>query len=155
MATGSFSSEDLIDDAGIPWVGGSSAGAPKIVGDDMILSSLTELKYTPPANTSLIRVHGPVGDNPERPTGQEPQLVAQGKSTSFEQKCTALLDPLPSWFNLSNLPVAEQDGLRNVTNMTLFLFPLDPAVQYTLKVLPRDNESTCIVSGITTYLFQL
>lgn len=153
MATAGFTSGDLISDSGTPWQGGLAAGQPTVVDGAMVLSSLTELSYTPPRNTSLIRVLGPVGDNPGRPTGHEAQLVAQGFRGDFVQRCTAILEPAPAWFNASELPNAEQGGPRNITNSTLFLFPLDPTVQYTLKVLPRNNVSTCIVSGITTYPF--
>lgn len=160
IVTQSFRSDALLNNkewkgsasrGGTPWLGSTSnmASTPLIEGNDMVLQSLLELTYTPPANTSLIRVLGPVREDPRMRTWEQVEIE------QFGRKCIALLDPQPPWFNTSFLPEANQDSARNRTNSTLFLLPLDPTVQYKLTVLPFNNVSVCLVSGFTTYPFHL
>lgn len=161
MKVQSFNSSNIIPDAGQPFWLGSSGEVAEVSGNDLVLESLMELVFAPPANTSLVRVLGPVGPN-----------IQQLKTTPFDPElpvCVALLDPAPPWLQSTlsmelehfvmelayNWPMAWQAFPRNFTNTTLFLLPLDPTVQYKVKILPRRNTTLCVVSGFQTYPFHL
>lgn len=161
MTSQGFNSSDLIPDAGRPFWLGHSGETPAVSGDNLVLESLMELVFTPPPNTSLVRVLGPACPN-----------IQQLNTTPYapdQPVCVALLDPAPPWLQATlslgleervavfdyNWPMAWQTSPRNATNTTLFLLPLDPAVQYKVKVLPRNNHTLCAVSGFQTYPFHL
>lgn len=106
--------------------------------DAMVLKNATELSYRVPSNTTLIRVLGPVGIYNESWDGS---------------RCFAYLEPHPPWWNVSGYPVSASWKVVNGTNRTMFLLPVDPAVQTTLYVGPVGNEASCWVSGIQSYPF--
>lgn len=155
MLTSRFTAGDIINDGGeLGTQYRVDVASPPKSGDSMILQAMVELNYEVPSGTALLSVHGPAGSNPA--WSQRPR----GAAVELEPLCTFLLDPQPSWFNNSavlddRLPLAWQDASRNETNTTLFLIPLDPTVDHSLKILSRDNVSVCVVSGIKTYPFKL
>lgn len=109
-----------------------------VVDDSVVLKNSTELTYKIPANTTLIQVLGPVGKY----------------NQSFDgSRCFAALDPHPPWWRNFSFPLSASYKLLNQTNRTMFLLPVDPAVDTTVIVGPVGNVSSCWVSGISSYPF--
>lgn len=110
-----------------------------IVDGALVLQNLTELSYTLPPNTSLVRVLGP---------------VKQDESWKELAVCWAALEPKPSWWFPSNFPTSRSFKEQNAENQTMFILPIDPTIQTTLKIGSslRANQS-CRLSGIQTYPF--
>lgn len=135
-----FTSGDVIKDS-------ESTANPRYIFKDeetLELRNLTELHYTPPDNTSLVQVLGL--------TVEEGYLRTMSGRTSH--RCAAILDPRPLWWNeTAGPPLAWQDGPLNISHKDLFILPLDPAVRYTLKVLPRYNSSYCRINAIKAYSY--
>lgn len=110
-----------------------------VKGDYLLIGNATEAVYKVPQNTTLVEVFGPVGENSEW----------EGYGS-----CYASFDPKPSWWN-GLIPVSSaQKLLVNMKNQTVFLLPIDPAQEFTLRVGAPANES-CPISGIRTYPFHL
>lgn len=110
----------------------------KFYDDAIVLRNLTELHYEVPANTTLIRVYGPVGSN---------------DLSWYGSQCYAALDPRQSWWRTNNLPLSAPLKAVNATNQTMFLLPVDPAVRTTLKIGTYGLQSSCFVSGVSSYPF--
>lgn len=104
------------------------------------LQNMTELSFAVPPNTTLLRVLGPVRDADE-----------------WDQKanCYAALDPEPSWWKPSNFPLSTSYKPNSGSNRTLFLLPIDPTVEFTLRLGPPNPASKCVVDGIQSYPFYL
>lgn len=110
----------------------------KVVDDAIQLGSSTELFYQLPANTTLVRVFGPVGLQ---------------DATTDGSVCFAALDPLPSWWNNKTYPKSSSHKMLNGTNQTMFLLPVDPTVETKVIVGPDNENAQCWISGISTYPF--
>lgn len=155
-------SRKIITDAGERWKYGLVRPiAPPTSGADLLLLSLVELTYKVPSGTSLVRVLGPIGVNPAWAKDIDERngvLVSESGTDSnsrLKLQCTFLLEPQPPWIDANaTLPISYQDRIRNSTNETLFLIPLDPTVDYKLKVLPPNNRTVCVMSGVQTYPFK-
>lgn len=106
--------------------------------DYVLLKNNTELSYLAPANTTLIRVYGRVGTMNQSVKGSH---------------CYADLDPRPSWFKPGEFPIAAEEKAVDAHNRTLFMLPIDPAIRTTVKVGSLDLDTTCFVSGFSTYPF--
>lgn len=104
----------------------------------LLIGKTTEAVYKVPQNTTLVEVLGPVGDHPDW----------EGFST-----CYATFDPKPSWWN-GLIPSTMSYKYINVNNQTLFLLPIDPTIDFTLRIGAAGND-TCPISGIRTYPFHL
>lgn len=97
------------------------------------------MTYGVPKNTTLVEVLGPVGIDGE--VGDDPQ------------ECYARFQPNPFWWSEKRVPVGTSLKHQNRMEQTLFLLPLDPAVQYTLFVGPTNMTMSCRVSHIRSYPF--
>lgn len=164
MSLGPFSSGDVWTETGAPWAssGNSDTASSPIVqieGDSVLLANLTELTFEPPANTSLIRILGPSGADAKWTTSDH--LAPEHEDLKLNLFCTLLLDPMPDWIfrritpTHTHFPLASFEGPVFVPNLTHFLIPLDPTVNYKVTVLPQNNKSVCVTSGIKTYSFYL
>lgn len=111
----------------------------EIVEGVVVLQNFTEISYTLPPNTTLVQVLGPV------------KLDDSWTDTAV---CWAALDPQPDWWHPANIPVSRSRKEQNSENRTMFIIPVDPTVNTTLKVGSgiRANEA-CRVSGIKAYPF--
>lgn len=109
-----------------------------IEGDTVVLKNFTEMSYKLPTNTTLIRVYGPVG---------------AGNTTWDGGMCYATIDPLPAWWRNDSFPFAAGFKLTNSTNRTMFLLPVDPAVESTVKIGALGQDASCRISGISAYPF--
>lgn len=109
-----------------------------VLNDTVLLKNYTELSYTAPSNTTLIRVYGPVGIYSE---------------SFYGSRCYATLDPHPAWWRNLSFPQSGQYKVRNETNRTMFLLPVDPTVRTTVRIGPVGNMTSCWVSGISSYPF--
>lgn len=103
-----------------------------------MLKNMTELSYTAPPNTTLIQVFGPVG---------------QMNGSVGGSMCYADLDPPPPWWKNASFPLSSSEKAVNGVNRTLFLLPIDPSVQTTVRVGTLGLDSTCFISGISSYPF--
>lgn len=110
----------------------------KIDEGHIMLKNMTELSYTAPPNTTLIQVFGPVG---------------QLNGSSAGSMCYADLDPPPPWWRNASFPISSSEKAVNGVNRTLFLLPVDPSVQTTVRVGTLGLDSTCFISGISSYPF--
>lgn len=109
------------------------------VGEDyLLLKNNTEFSYLVPANTTLIRVYGRVGTMIDSVKGSH---------------CYADLDPRPSWFKPGEFPISAQQKAVDAHNRTLFMLPVDPTVRTTVRVGSLDLDTTCFLSGFSTYPF--
>lgn len=109
-------------------------------GNHLLLWNSTELVYKLPQNTTLVEVLGPVGEHP--------RWVGNAN-------CYATLDPRPPWWNGTNFPLSTSKKAVNMTDQTMFVLPLPPNIQYTLRVGALGQENTCPVSSLRTYPFHL
>lgn len=111
-----------------------------IEGDSLVLLNFTEMAYKVPPNTTLIRVYGPVGvDN----------------TTYDGGLCYAAVEPRPAWWSNDSFPLAAGYKLTNSTNRTMFLLPVDPAVESMVKIGALGWDASCRISGISSYPFHL
>lgn len=110
----------------------------EFIDDAIILQNLTELSFKVPENTTLIRVLGPVGIYDKAYRGSQ---------------CYAAVDPPPAWWRNDSFPLSASWKMVNETNRTMFLLPVDPEVRSTLKVGTLGLDSTCFISGISSYPF--
>lgn len=104
----------------------------------LVLENSTELIYTVPSNTTLIEVLGPVGDYSD---------------WSGLSRCYAVLNPRPRWWQKPNFPLSVSQKFVNASDQTMFLLPIDPAIEYEVRVGSYGNETSCPVSAIRTYPF--
>lgn len=115
-----------------------SLNETRAAGSDWLkLQNVTELSYVVPANTTLLRVLGPVAD-----------------AFAHESDCYASLSPDPSWWRRGNFPIASQYRRKlkpGLVNRTMFILPVDPAVQHTLQVGSPRPFVACRISGIQSY----
>lgn len=116
----------------------NTAGPKFEVIDGHVALENTELFYPVPSNTTLVEVLGPAGTNP-------------GWRGAAE--CYAFLNPRPSWWLEGNFPISVAWQPLNATNQTMFLLPIDPEIQYEVRVGTLGNETTCPVSAIRSYPF--
>lgn len=112
--------------------------AHRIIDNYLLIGNATEAVYKVPQNTTLIEVFGPVGDDNEW----------QGRST-----CYATFDPKPSWWN-GLVPTSLSVKNFRRSNRTMFILPIDPTIDFTLRIGAPQNV-TCPISGIRTYPFHL
>lgn len=111
-----------------------------MVEDDVLwLSKNTELNYKVPKNTTLIQVLGPVG--------------VHGTLGDNRQECLAHLQPPPFWWTNKRLPLSVSLKPQNRVQQTLFVLPVDPAVEHKLYLTSSDPNVTCRVSHIRSYPF--
>lgn len=108
-------------------------------GDHLLLPGNAEVAYNVPPNTTLIEVLGPVGNRTSIWWG--------------DSECYAYLNPRPSWWLSSNVPTSRSVKPLNATEQTMFLFPIDPAIAFELRVGALGNTTTCPVSAFRTYPF--
>lgn len=114
-----------------------------VVEGHLLLSINAEASYKLPSNTSVVEVLGPVGAN-EAWTGRG--------------QCYVTLDPKPWWWTHNGIPysTARKQFLRyNLSNQTMFLLPLSPTAQYTLRIGNLGENTTCAFNGIRSYPFHL
>lgn len=109
-----------------------------VIDDSLVLFNSTELSYRVPANTTLIQVLGPVGTY---------------NKTSEPNRCYAAVDPHAPWWGNKSFPRSWSYKLRNDTNRTMFLLPVDPAVDTTVKIGALGDRASCRVSGFKSYPF--
>lgn len=112
--------------------------AYNVLDGHVALRNTSEIAYTLPANTTLVEVLGPAGTHPE------------WMGTS---ECYAFLNPRPSWWKESNFPLSTSQRQVNATDQTMFLLPIDPEIQYEVRVGALGNTTTCPVGAIRTYPF--
>lgn len=103
-----------------------------IENNSVTFTTYTELVYDVPAQTSLINITGPVFDAPMA-------------------GCYAILDPEPEWWNSDMIPTANPGKPSYRADQTYMLLPTDPRVTYQLIIGANGNDTTCAVTGITTY----
>lgn len=114
----------------------TGAGTTYAVSENYaLLSNSTEISYTVPPNTTLIEVVGPTG-------GENGWLG-----------CYADFHPRPSWWIEGDVPVAQTYKPQNSTDQTLFFLPIDPTIQFTLRVGALGQGQPCGISGFRTYPF--
>lgn len=142
VRNGELDSRFTIENA--TWLGtsGENTAIPKRQADyevrdnHVVLSDMMAVSYALPPNTTLVRVLGPT-------------VV---ESEPFDQ-CTAILDPSPDWWQPSNQTYSYGYKAIREANRTLFLIPIDPAVQTTIKISPWITTTECYVGGIQSYPF--
>lgn len=106
-----------------------------------VLYNMTELVYKVPQNTSLVEVLGPVGGYP----------YWWGRS-----ECYATFQPRPSWLKDDVLPTSVSAKVTNVSEVqTMFLLPLAPDVEYTLYLGGVSHQTSCPISAIRSYPYEL
>lgn len=113
-----------------------------VLDDHIILANSTEMVYQVPRNTTLLEVLGPVGTND----------AWVGRSL-----CYVYLDPKPSyWAPPVAWSTSTKKKLHNyVANQTMFLIPLPPDTQYSVRVGNMGQDTTCPVGGFRSYPFHL
>lgn len=117
------------------------AAVPLFTDDYVVLSYRQELSYRVPANTTVVRVYGPVGTMDHSKHGN---------------RCYAGLDPQPPWWRNGSFPISASWKVLNATNRTLFILPVDPEVPTTVKIGSFSGgsvDTSCFLSGISSYPF--
>lgn len=116
----------------------SSLQRPVYVVTDghVALGNSSEIAYTAPQNTTLIEVLGPTGSNP---------------NWVGDAECYAFLNPRPVWWRTSEFPLSTSRKAVAANNQTMFLLPVDPAIQYEVRVGGLGRENTCPVSAFRSY----
>lgn len=92
--------------------------------DTLRLDGYAEAVYDVPRDTSLLKVLGPVGQGPF--------------------SCYFSVRPDPGWYG--ELPKFWADQAE-VTNQTLFVFPLDPDIKHELAMGSVESRSSATVDG--------
>lgn len=134
----------------------------QVDGDNIVLKHLCSLEYYPPANTSLVRVLGPVYSDPKWKEevsadmdriGVTMPTVNDGCLLSLDPAVTNTEDEFDAKWSLNYV----QDTIGDAANVTMFLVPLDPAKQYQITLRTDSSSgyqwSWCVVSGFQTYPF--
>lgn len=111
-----------------------------IIDEYLNLRNSSEVFYTVPKNTTLVEVLGPAGKNIKW-------------QQDFGECCYAFLNPRPSWMQKAHFPLSRADGDFNTTDQPMFFLPVDPEIQYEVRVGSYGNATTCPVSGFRTYPF--
>lgn len=104
----------------------------------LLLLNSTELVYAVPPNTTMVEVLGPSGSN---------------AAWLGDSQCYAFLNPRPSWWRTPNFPVSTSRKAINSTEQSMFILPIDPEIQYEVRVGGLGRETSCPVSAIRTYPF--
>lgn len=112
--------------------------AVRFVNDSIVLHNLTELTFSVPANTTLLKVLDPVSSD---------------EAWTKASECFAALDPNSSWWRPSNFPLSHGFKDMDLRNRTMFILPIDPTVKYTLKVGSARPMTHCQVNAIQSYPF--
>lgn len=119
----------------------------------MVLRNTTKIGFAIPRNTSLVVVHGPS------------QVISNVVANSYWD-CSAAVEPLSTgpagdgWWKPSRPGerlvwlAARQTTAQQVHNSTLFTLPIDPSVEFRLH-LSAPQSTRCVISGVTTYPFDL
>lgn len=131
----------------------------QVDGGNLVLKHLCSLQYFPPANTSLVRVLGPVYSNPKWPKEIEATNEQAGFADPFlNTGCSSTFQPSVTYSEADYDLNFPQFSPGDATNLTMFLIPLDPAKQYQITLetssgTGRSHWSWCVISGFQTYPF--
>lgn len=140
-----------------------SSGQPaQVDGDNVVLKHFCPLQYFPPANTSLVRVRGPVYSSAKWTDEVKADMERAGiTEASWNIGCYATVYPKVTnsdraWAEDAGHSFA-QASTSDATNLTMFLIPLDPANKYQITVRSGSGIGPqwgwCVVTGFQAYPF--
>lgn len=112
-----------------------------VMDDHLLLAGNTEVSYKLPPHTSLVEVLGPVGTH---------------SAWTGRGRCYATLNPSPLWNGATPYSTSVRNlADYNLSNQTMFLFPMSPNQNFTLRIGNLGPDTTCALNGIRTYPFHL
>lgn len=117
------------------------AVTPQVIDNQIVLYGEAMLEYSVPPNTSLVEVLGPVGTHSAW-VGDSACLATLDRRVNMEDG---------EGYGYDSYATSRSRKVANLTDQTMFLIPLDPAIHHTLWVRAERNTSSCSVSAIRTY----